>query len=110
MAVPAVAVAASAEPDPIYAAIEAHRVIYAAATQTSTRLDEAEGAIEDRPPTTLIIWRNHMIGGREIDNMRERLLAKPGANPKRIERAYQAPKARERQHIALANNGVSRTA
>lgn len=82
LAVPAV-VMASIEPDPIFAAIEAYREAAEASSRLWYQLDEAEDAIADHPPTPLITWRNHMIGGSEIDDMRDRLLAEPDANPKK---------------------------
>src|SRR5687767_15121006 len=83
-AIPATAVAAPAlaEADPIFAAIEAHRVVWASYDDAARELDEAECAIDEFRPTPLIAWRNYShIGWSEIDTARQRFLGEFPAWP-----------------------------
>lgn len=89
--------------DPIFEMIKEHHHLYNEWDRIGTEFDKAEGKVShtiERRPSTLIAWRNYSaIGGHEIDEMRDRLLAEPRANRKKVEREYRQAKKRERLAI-----------
>jgi hypothetical protein len=99
LAVPAVASAAIAETDPIYAMIDKHRLAIEAYNQAYAQLDEAEGAVAERRPFPLIVWRDYMIGGSEIENRRQSLWRDSALQPEQIEEEYQMKKAEEADRV-----------
>jgi hypothetical protein len=98
LAVPPVASAAIAETDPIYAMIDKHRLAIEAYNQAYAQLDEAEGAVAERRPSPLIVWRDYMIGGSEIEHRRTSLLGSRFQS-KQIEEEYQMKKAEEADRL-----------
>ena len=64
----------TAEPDPIFAAIEDHRQLMAKSYDAYNRLGEEGDDIEERRPCPLVNWRGWLIGGKEIDTWREAFL------------------------------------
>jgi hypothetical protein len=101
---PALAVPAVAAPmtDPIFALIEEHRQAIDARSTAYSQLDEAEAAIRkegDPRPNGLIVWRHWMIGGSEIERVRDELLRNPAANPKKIMKEYERARARYQAQI-----------
>jgi hypothetical protein len=85
------------EPDPIFVALTEHRRRYREWSGLCAELSNAESEVKEYRPSTLIAWRNYSaIGGGEIEMMRDRLLAEPRANRKKIEQEYQKAKADER--------------
>jgi hypothetical protein len=102
LAVPAVAKAATAEPDPIFAAIDRHRLASDAFDQASAQLTKAKdeaAAAGERRPFPLIVWRDYMIGGSEIENRRQSLWRDSALQPEQIEEEYQMKKAEEADRV-----------
>jgi hypothetical protein len=66
--------ALASEPDPIFEAIERLQKLNAEQFDLWSKLDDAEGKIDERRPIALVRWRNYHIGGSEIDQRREILL------------------------------------
>jgi hypothetical protein len=84
------------EPDPIIAAIVEHRRLDRKSSALSMALSDAEDAIKPRRPIPLVIWRNYMIGGSELERARRELLRDCVASPEKIEQEYRAAKQQER--------------
>jgi len=101
LAVPIVT-SAAAGPDPIFAAIEKHRQIWAEHGAVYNQIDQAEwkireGKIDKHRPYGLVAWRNYShIGGSEIDRVREEFLEQAVADRETIEREYREKKAEHR--------------
>jgi hypothetical protein len=105
-AVPAAAAlgvpALASAPDPIFAAIAAHKALVKKTNRLYDKLDLAEHNAKEthgRRPWSLIAWRNYSaIGGAEIDDRRE-LFLRHGADPTQIEQEYQDAKRRESEAV-----------
>jgi hypothetical protein len=92
----------AADPDPIFAAIEKHKQLSAAANEQLCKITDLQDAASrnDRQPIALVAWRNYShIGGSEIEARRKEFLAEPGANPKTVEREYRKVKAAYRAKL-----------
>jgi hypothetical protein len=101
VALPAIA-APAPEVDPIFAVIEKHKQLSAAANESICKFGDAQDAVpsDDPRPFTLVAWRKYSaIGGGEIEAAREEFLAEPGANRERVEREYAKVKAAYRANL-----------
>jgi hypothetical protein len=89
--------------DPIFGEIEKFRKLFKAWLRQFRALDNAEHKARKKHGQRLIpliAWRNYSaISGSEIDNAREKFLALPAIDPKKIEAEYRDAKARERASI-----------
>jgi hypothetical protein len=66
-------------------------------------LDEAEAEAEKehgRRPIALVNWRNHHLGGSEIDELREQMLRESAIDPATVEQEYLDAKARLEAKVA----------
>ena len=101
LAVPALAIAATAEPDPIFAAIQTHRTYFEAANLASDKLYQAETdarAIE-RQPYMLVEWRGYMFSADSIELGVDWHLKQASADRKSIEAEYPAMKAKAAETV-----------
>jgi hypothetical protein len=101
-ALPALAVSAVvAGTDPIHAAIEHFKQVSAETFRIAAELDDAEGLawkVYGHRPIALVEWRDHdAIGDSEIEQFRDELLSRDGADKNKIEAEYQDAKAREKR-------------
>jgi hypothetical protein len=98
-----VALASVGEPDPILAAIAAHKALIKESHRLYTRLENAEVAARKKHgprPFRLVAWRNYSaISGGEIDDRREWFLQEPGADKGQVELEYRDAKRRERDAV-----------
>jgi hypothetical protein len=93
--------APAAEPDPIFALIAEHKALEKEWLRLVNELDEAKHEAEkthgEQPSSFAcpIAWRNYTADcANAIDNLREKFLHEPNADPVQIEREQQDTKAR----------------
>jgi hypothetical protein len=95
--------AAAIGADPIFAAIDAHKKLFAAWQGLYDQLQDAEiDAAQEhgRRPIGLIHWRNYTIGASEIETRRENLLEAGEVEPATVEQEYLDAKARYKAQVA----------
>jgi hypothetical protein len=96
-AVPAIGIAPTIaladKPDPIFAAIEKHRQIYAQESAVLIELNNAEEEVSTYRPAELVAWRDYSaIGSTELDAAREQFIKHALADVKTIDREYREKK------------------
>jgi hypothetical protein len=101
------------KPDPIFAALAAHRKLSAKSLRLYVELDKAELAAWEehgKRPWSLIAWRNYSaIGGSEIKDRRDEFLLQPGSDTEQVLREYRDAKARERDAYRAGREWDKRT-
>jgi len=101
LAVPAIAVATplpsfSTQEDPTFSAIKAHQAVFAASTKANEKFSDAEGAVDERKPSTLVEWRGYSFCADNIERGLEWHLEQPNADRTSIEREFAEIKTRAR--------------